>query len=134
MPHIQPAANQPCHGQHPAGAGNVRVDEPTFALILPGSSCLQPRAVESGPTTRKWPARHALSVLTALLFTPLQEAPTRQQAAQSAQVDVDLGDRSYPIYIGAGLLDQAELLQQHVRGRRTLIVTNETIAPLYLQR
>jgi 3-dehydroquinate synthase len=68
------------------------------------------------------------------MASTLQEAPARQQAAQSAQVDVDLGDRSYPIYIGAGLLDQAELLQQHVRGRRTLVVTNETIAPLYLQR
>ena len=74
------------------------------------------------------------ALLTASLVTALQEAPARQQAAQSAQVDVDLGDRSYPIYIGAGLLDQAELLQQHVRGRRTLVVTNETIAPLYLQR
>lgn len=49
-------------------------------------------------------------------------------------MDVDLGDRSYPIYIGAGLLDQTELLQRHVRGRRTLVVTNETIAPLYLDR
>lgn len=64
----------------------------------------------------------------------IQEAPAKQQAGQSAQVDVDLGDRSYPIYIGAGLLDQPELLQRHVRGRRTLIVTNETIAPLYLDR
>jgi hypothetical protein len=64
----------------------------------------------------------------------LQEAPAKQQAAQSAQVDVELGDRSYPIYIGAGLLDQPELLQRHVRGRRTLVVTNDTIAPLYLQR
>ena len=96
-------------------------------------SCSQVGAVDLG-RPREWPARHALALLTALRFTPLQEAPARQQAAQSAQVDVDLGDRSYPIYIGAGLLDQAELLQQHVRGRRTLVVTNETIAPLYLQR
>lgn len=49
-------------------------------------------------------------------------------------VDVPLGDRSYPIYIGEGLLDHGELLQQHVPGKRVLIVTNETIAPLYLQR
>lgn len=62
------------------------------------------------------------------------EAPAEQQVQTSAQVDVDLGDRSYPIYIGAGLLDQPELLQRHVRGRRTLVVTNETIAPLYLDR
>lgn len=101
--------------------------------MLPQSSFIQPRAVESGLTTRT-ACPPCLALLTASLFTTLQEAPARQQAAQSAQVDVDLGDRSYPIYIGAGLLDQAELLQQHVRGRRTLVVTNETIAPLYLQR
>ncbi|KAK9810329.1 hypothetical protein WJX72_008792 [[Myrmecia] bisecta] len=49
-------------------------------------------------------------------------------------VDVDLGDRSYPIYIGSGLLDQASLLRQHVPGKRALVVTNETVAPLYLER
>lgn len=49
-------------------------------------------------------------------------------------VEVDLGDRSYPIYIGPGLLEQGELLRQHVPSKRVLIVTNETIAPLYLDR
>jgi hypothetical protein len=33
-------------------------------------------------------------------------------------VSVDLGDRSYPIYIGAGLLDRPELLQKHVTGKK----------------
>lgn len=47
---------------------------------------------------------------------------------------VDLGDRSYPIYIGTGLLDQHELYSPHIAGKQVLIVTNETIAPLYLQR
>ncbi|CAD6872622.1 3-dehydroquinate synthase [Methylomonas fluvii] len=41
-------------------------------------------------------------------------------------------DRSYPIYIGAGLLAQTELLTKHIRSKQVLIVTNETIAPLYL--
>ncbi|BDA41939.1 3-dehydroquinate synthase, chloroplastic [Coccomyxa sp. Obi] len=49
-------------------------------------------------------------------------------------VDVPLGDRSYPIYIGQGLLDQGELLQRHIPGKRVLIVTSTTIAPLYLDR
>lgn len=49
-------------------------------------------------------------------------------------VNVDLGDRSYPIYIGPGLLDAPQLLRQHVRGNSVLIVTNETIAPLYLEK
>lgn len=49
-------------------------------------------------------------------------------------VHVDLGDRSYPIYIGAGLLQKGELLRKHVPGKRVLIVTNTTIAPLYLEQ
>nr|MBO2509403.1 3-dehydroquinate synthase [Gammaproteobacteria bacterium] len=47
---------------------------------------------------------------------------------------VNLGDRSYPIYIGAGLLEQPELFAQHIGGRQVAIVTNETIAPLYLDK
>lgn len=49
-------------------------------------------------------------------------------------VDVDLGDRSYPIYIGSGLLNEPDLLQRHVDGNRVLVVTNTTVAPLYLEK
>ncbi|XP_074284803.1 3-dehydroquinate synthase, chloroplastic-like [Silene latifolia] len=49
-------------------------------------------------------------------------------------VEVDLGNRSYPIYIGSALLDQPHLLQRHVHGKRVLVVTNTTIAPLYLDK
>jgi 3-dehydroquinate synthase len=45
---------------------------------------------------------------------------------------VDLGERSYPIYIGADLLARADLLAPHIAGRQVAIVTNETVAPLYL--
>lgn len=47
---------------------------------------------------------------------------------------VDLGDRTYPIYIGQKLLGDPELLQRHIRGNQVLVVTNETVAPLYLER
>lgn len=47
---------------------------------------------------------------------------------------VALGERSYPIYIGAGLLAQADLLTRHIKSKQVVIVTNETIAPLYLQK
>lgn len=47
---------------------------------------------------------------------------------------LELGERSYPIYIGAGLLNQPGLLTPHVAGSRVAIVTNETVAPLYLAR
>ncbi|QSB01072.1 3-dehydroquinate synthase [Methylomonas sp. EFPC1] len=43
-------------------------------------------------------------------------------------------DISYPIYIGAGLLAQPELLTRHIRAKQVLIVSNETIAPLYLTK
>jgi len=46
---------------------------------------------------------------------------------------VDLAERSYPIHIGAGLLSRADLLAPHIVGRQVAIVTNQTIAPLYLQ-
>jgi 3-dehydroquinate synthase len=45
---------------------------------------------------------------------------------------VDLGARSYPIHIGQDLLGMPELLRRHIHGRQVMVVTNETIAPLYL--
>jgi 3-dehydroquinate synthase len=47
---------------------------------------------------------------------------------------VELGDRSYPIYIGSGLLNQSELYAQHIKARQVVVVTNTTIAPLYLDK
>ena len=47
---------------------------------------------------------------------------------------VDLGDRSYPIHIGPGLLDRAELILPHLAQNRVVIVTNTTVGPLYLDR
>jgi len=47
---------------------------------------------------------------------------------------VDLGDRAYPIHIGPGLLDRAELVLPHLAQKRAVIVTNTTVGPLYLER
>ncbi|MDY7573337.1 bifunctional shikimate kinase/3-dehydroquinate synthase AroKB [Actimicrobium sp. CCI2.3] len=52
----------------------------------------------------------------------------------SVRLQVDLGARSYPITIGTGLLDDVELLRQHVQGERAAVVTNTVVAPLYLER
>ncbi|MBU3055150.1 3-dehydroquinate synthase [Pseudomonas indica] len=49
-------------------------------------------------------------------------------------LQVDLGERSYPIHIGEGLLAQPELIVPYIAGRQVAIVTNETVAPLYLGR
>jgi 3-dehydroquinate synthase len=48
-------------------------------------------------------------------------------------LNVDLGERSYPIYIGSDLL-RPDLLAAHIPARQVVVVTNETIAPLYLDR
>jgi len=47
---------------------------------------------------------------------------------------VELGTRSYPIWIGAGLLDDVRLWRAALRGRHVLIVSNTVVAPLYLER
>jgi len=47
---------------------------------------------------------------------------------------VDLGDRSYPIHIGAGLLARPDLILPHLAQKRAMVVTNTTVAPLYLSQ
>lgn len=49
-------------------------------------------------------------------------------------LQVDLDDRSYPIHIGEDLLDRPELIKPHIHGNQIMLVTNETIAPLYLEK
>jgi 3-dehydroquinate synthase len=48
-------------------------------------------------------------------------------------LQVELGDRSYPILIGEGLLRQPDLIRQHVPGRDILVVSNTTVGPLYME-
>ena len=47
---------------------------------------------------------------------------------------VDLGDRSYPIHIGQQLLDNSDLLTRHIRSKQVMVVSNDTVAPLYLDK
>ena len=49
-------------------------------------------------------------------------------------IEVVLGARSYPIRIGAGLLADGACWRDAIRGGQVLVVSNETIAPLYLAR
>jgi 3-dehydroquinate synthase len=46
-------------------------------------------------------------------------------------VTVDLGERTYPIHIGTGLIGRTELFAPHIRGASVTIVTNTTVDPLY---
>ncbi|KAK1372184.1 3-dehydroquinate synthase, chloroplastic-like [Heracleum sosnowskyi] len=73
--------------------------------------------------------------LKAMAATPkvvMDDTTTTPSSSSVTTVDVNLGDRSYPIYIGSGLLHQPHLLQRHVHGKRVLVVTNTKVAPLYL--
>jgi len=47
---------------------------------------------------------------------------------------VDLAERSYPIYIGSDLLGCKEILAKHIVGKQVAIISNQTVAPLYLKK
>jgi 3-dehydroquinate synthase len=50
------------------------------------------------------------------------------------ELKLDLGEKSYPIYIGENLLSQADYLTQHITGNQVMIVSNTTVAPLYIDK
>ena len=50
------------------------------------------------------------------------------------KLNIELGERSYPIFIGAGLLGEPDLLAEAIPARDLLVVSNGTVAPLYLGR
>jgi 3-dehydroquinate synthase len=47
-------------------------------------------------------------------------------------LSVQLGERAYPVYIGAGLLRDRTLLRRQVRGSSAMVVSNESVVPHYL--
>lgn len=49
------------------------------------------------------------------------------------QLSVDLGDRSYPIFIESGILTDSAHWQSWLHHQEVLVVTNDRVAPLYLQ-
>ena len=49
-----------------------------------------------------------------------------------AILNVELGERSYPIFVDSGLLSRREIFQQYVSANEVMVVTDETVAPLYL--
>ncbi|XP_051189208.1 3-dehydroquinate synthase, chloroplastic [Lolium perenne] len=101
-------------------------------------AAISPRAAASAPSSSRPPLRASPArALRSRRRVVASAAPAMHPPAVSrvsTVVDVDLGDRSYPIYIGPGLLDEPELLQRHVVGKRVLVVTNTTVAPLYLEK
>ena len=48
-------------------------------------------------------------------------------------LNVDLGERSYPIYISKNIVADSDLYKQHIAGSKVLVVTDDNVAPLYLK-
>ena len=110
---------------------------PTPRVAGPGSRARGPPRTSKTYHAGGW--RRASSSLrgglaSALRAVSQEKGGSMTESEVSHQVDVDLGDRSYPIYIGENLLDRGDLLRKHIPGKQVLIVTNETIAPIYLER
>lgn len=109
-------------------------------------TCSRRAAASASTSSSSWPAQqqghcgsseHRRRAQQRAPLAPVAAAAPAATANASDElrvVDVDLGDRSYPIYIGQNLLEDGARLRQHIPGNRVLIVTNETIKPLYLQR
>ncbi len=57
-----------------------------------------------------------------------------QASPMMQTLNVALGDRAYPIHIGRGLLSQPELILQYLKRKQVAIITNTTVAPLYLEK
>eukprot|EP00979_Chaetoceros_neogracilis_P017094 scaffold10176_cov264-Chaetoceros_neogracile.AAC.1 len=64
-----------------------------------------------------------------------EEASTSNASYDVVKVDLS-NNRDYPIYIGDGFNDEeaGELLRSHITGNRALLVTNDLLEPLYLDK
>ncbi|KAJ7944136.1 3-dehydroquinate synthase [Quillaja saponaria] len=113
----------------------LRIRNPKFV----STQCLFSSPRSSIDFNRNWvslspDSRGVRSRICASSAQVMDHFATKTDSGPPTIVEVDLGIRSYPIYIGSGLLDQPELLQRHVHGKKVLVVTNTTVAPLYLDK
>jgi 3-dehydroquinate synthase len=79
-----------------------------------------------------------LDQIAALEAAHARKARTNMNEQACISLNVELGERSYPILIGRGLLDDADVLTRYIPGAggsgKVAIVTNTTVAPLYLEK
>jgi len=81
--------------------------------------------------------KQSVHVLLMRLQQRLEELKAKQQIGENESMKtlkVGLAERSYPIHIGTDLLNRAELLLPYLPRKRAVIVSNTTVAPLYLNR
>lgn len=78
--------------------------------------------------------RQSVQILIARLIRKIHSygQPTRTNDAMQT-LNVGLDERSYQIHIGQNLIERAELLVQHIPYKRVTVVSNTTVAPLYLE-
>lgn len=109
----------------------------TVSLSISSSTVASPKTLHSlqtrgliPPPTISFPKSLPLSSTTVSISrsrvragpSQLMNEPANAMTATPTIVEVDLGNRSYPIYIGAGLLDQSELLQRCPLLSRSLVL------------
>jgi len=79
--------------------------------------------------------RQSVQVLIARLIKRISSREQPIETKDTMQtLDVGLAERSYQIHIGVGLTAYAELLLKHIPHKRAVVVTNTTVAPLYLEK
>jgi 3-dehydroquinate synthase len=81
--------------------------------------------------------KQSVHVLLIRLQQRLQEMSARSNVGDDKSMktlSVGLAERSYPIHIGNDLLNKPELLLPYLPRKRAVVVTNTTVAPLYLGR
>jgi 3-dehydroquinate synthase len=79
--------------------------------------------------------KQSVQVLITRLIKKLNSRVHPMSSIKNMQtLDVGLAERSYQIHIGQDLINQPELLLQHLPYKRVAIVTNTTVAPLYLEK
>ncbi|MBI5006515.1 MAG: 3-dehydroquinate synthase [Nitrosomonadales bacterium] len=79
--------------------------------------------------------KQSVQILLENLQQKLEDMEQMNESKGTTQtLTVGLAERSYPIHIGSGLLERIELLLPHIPRKRTVIVSNTTVAPLYMQQ
>jgi len=93
--------------------------KPTAAADIADNATATAASFRAQPAASTASAEPAEPSMTTSTFAPVA-------------LQVELGERSYPITIGHGLLSNPELLTHHVAGKRVAVVTNDKVGPLYL--
>ena len=84
--------------------------------------------------TGKQSVQTLISRLIKKINSPVDPYPSIQNMQTLETLDVGLAERSYQIHIGQNIFNHAELLLKHLPHKRCVIVSNTTVAPLYLEK